>query len=139
VAGLARTPAAHALLPTFPFWRRTSTASWTVPTDAQNSTLAKLNATPLPEGVRTYAFYGSGRRTGAGITGDQPDLNVAYAPGDGIVLAASALGLPINGGAGIAGLKERLAVQIDLGSVGHQNLLNMAAPKIADALLDVIR
>jgi hypothetical protein len=74
-----------------------------------------------------------------GVTGDWPDLNVAYAPGDGIVLVASALGLPINGGTGIAGLTERLAVQMDLGSVGHQRLLNAAAPKIADALFDMIR
>src|SRR5215467_12716218 len=93
----------------------------------------------LPDGIRTYAFYGSGRKRGVGITGDQPDLNVAYAPGDGIVLAASALGLPINGGAGIAGLRERLTVQINLGSVPHGNLLNTAAPKIADALFDVVR
>jgi hypothetical protein len=139
VAGLARTRAARALLPTFPFWRRTPGDSWTLPSDAQNSTLAKLNATSIPEGIRAYAFYGSGRRTGMGVTGDWPDLNVAYAPGDGIVLVASALGLPINGGTGIAGLTERLAVQIDLGSVGHQGLLNAAAPKIADALFDMIR
>jgi hypothetical protein len=49
------------------------------------------------------------------------------------------LGLPINGGADVAGLTEHPAVEVDLGSVRHNDLLDTAAPKIADVLLDVIR
>jgi pimeloyl-ACP methyl ester carboxylesterase len=137
VAGLARTPAARTLVPTFPFWRSASGSQWTFPTDGRNPSLTDLNNQPLPPGIRVYAFYGSGTATQLGITGDDvPGAEIAYGPGDGIVLAASALGLPINGSGGIAALTNRLEAQVDLGSVRHQGLLGAAATKIADALLD---
>jgi hypothetical protein len=52
------------------------------------------------------------------------------------VLAASALGLPINGGAGVPGLAERLVMKVDLGDVRHLSLLWAAISKIADLLVD---
>jgi pimeloyl-ACP methyl ester carboxylesterase len=137
VAGLARTPAARTLVPTFPFWRSASGSPWSFPADGQNLSLTDLNNQPLPPGIRVYAFYGSGTATQSGITGgDVPGAEIAYGPGDGIVLAASALGLPINGSGGVAALTDRLEVQVDLGSVRHQGLLGAAAAKLADALLD---
>jgi hypothetical protein len=137
----ARTPAARSMLPTFPFWRPARGAPWTFPPDAHNAALVELNTHPLPEGVRTYAFYGNqqpnpdGRGTWAGVTGQLPRAGFEAGAGDGVVLVASALGLPINGGAGVPGLADRLAMQRDLGAVGHLWLLEAAVPEIEDVLL----
>src|SRR2546427_7241582 len=137
----ARTPAARSLLPTFPYWRPATGAPWTFPPDAQNAALVELNAHPLPEGIRAYAFYGNqqpdaeGRGTWAGVTGRLPRAGFASGAGDGVVLVASALGLPINGGAGVAGLADRLVMQRDLGPVGHQWLHEAAISEIEDVLL----
>src|SRR3989442_1150570 len=121
----ARTPAARSLLPTFPYWRPATGAPWTFPPDAQNAALVELNTHPLPEGIRAYAFYGNqqpdaeGRGTWAGVTGRLPRAGFASGAGDGVVLVASALGLPINGGAGVAGLADRLVIQRELGALGY--------------------
>ena len=137
LAGVAATPAARDMLPTYPFWRPESGAPWTVPEGGRNSSLELLNTQPLPENVRIYAFYGSSARqtTWAGLTGSLPQVVFSYGPGDGIVLEASALGLPINGGAAIPGLADRL-IKVDLGDVRHLSLLQAAIPKIADVLTD---
>jgi len=137
LASIAATPAAHDMLPTFPFWRAADGAAWSIPPDGHNADLAALNAHPLPDGVRTYAFYGSGAHPGtwAGITGTMPAVQYSYAPGDGIVPAASVLGRPINGGDGIPGFTDRL-VRVDLGDVRHLSLLGAAIARIADVLTD---
>jgi hypothetical protein len=138
----ARTAAARSLLPTFPFWRPAANASWGLPPGVRNPLIDKLNAHPLPDHIRAYAFYANrpsgpdGRGTWAGITGDLPKAGFSYGPGDGIVLTASVLGLPINGGPGVPGLADRLVMKVDLGAVGHLSLLETAMPKIADALTD---
>ena len=146
IGSLARTAAAHDLLPTFPFWQATRYSSWRFPPDGHNETLAELNSHPLPEGIRVYAFYGNqaqldphDRGTWAGVIGDLRDVQHAEfssGPGDGLVLSASALGLPINGGAGIPGFPERLVMKTDLGAVSHLSLMQVAGTKIADALTD---
>ena len=110
VAGLART-AARDLNPTFPYWQPDPGGPWRFPPDGQNPALTALNAHLLPKGIRAYAFYGNQGQldthdlsTWAGVTGDLQELQRAvfsFGPGDGIVLTASALGLPINGGPGI--------------------------------------
>ena len=131
----ARTPAARNLLPTFPFWRPAPRAAWGFPPDAWNPALAELNTHPLPEGIRAYAFYGTGARTEVGITGRLPEAGFSYGPGDGIVLAGSALGLPVNGGVGVPGLADRFVMQVDLGGVRHRGLLGAAIRKIVDVLI----
>lgn len=146
IGSLARTAAARDLIPTFPFWQPVPGAPWRLPPDGQNPTLAELNTHPLPYGPRVYAFYGNqgpldprDRGTWAGVAGDLQQLQNAVfssGPGDGFVLTASALGLPINGGGGISGLVDRLVMKVDLGAVGHMSLLNAASPKIADVLTD---
>jgi hypothetical protein len=146
VAGLARTAAARELIPTFPYWQPAPGASWRFPPDGQNPALADLNTHPLPEGIRAFAFYGNAGQfdahdqgTWAGVEGDLRQLQNAafsFGPGDGIVLTASALGLPINGGAAIPGFADRLAMKVDLGPVGHMSLLAAAGEKIADVLTD---
>ena len=146
IAGLARTAAARDLIPTFPYWQPAPGASWRFPPDGENPALADLNTHPLPEGIRAYAFYGNEQQldthdqgTWAGVAGDLRQLQKAtysFGPGDGIVLTASALGLPINGGAGIPGLADRLVMKTDLGAVGHLSLLATASAKIADVLTD---
>jgi len=142
-AGLGRRPAASAFLPTFPFWRADSTQPWTVPADAGNELLADLNARPLPPDIRLYLFYGShdprkagGPQTSAGITGSLPGATLSYGEGDGVVLAASALGLPIGGNEGVTVLTEHAAARVDLGAVYHTGLLEAGATKIIAALLD---
>jgi hypothetical protein len=138
----ARTKAARTMTPTFPFWRADSRTPWSIPPDAQNPSLAELNKRPLPDGVRVYAYYGDrkpdpgGGGTWAGVTGNLPNATFSYGAGDGIVLAASALGLSINGGAAVPGLADRLVMKVDLGSVPHLSLLDTAIPQIADALTD---
>jgi hypothetical protein len=146
IVGLARTAAARDLIPTFPYWQPAPGSSWRFPPDGQNQALANLNTHPLPESIRAYAFYGNQEQldvhdqgTWAGVAGDLRELQKAkysFGPGDGIVLTASALGLPINGGAGIPGLADRLVMKADLGAVGHMSLLATAGERIVDALTD---
>jgi hypothetical protein len=134
LARIAATPAAHDMFPTYPFWRTTPEASWTVPADGRNAALERLNAQPLPDGVRIYAFYGSANRTTwAGVTGALPHAAFSYGPGDGVVLVASTLGLPIYGGAGVPGFADRL-IKVDLGDVRHLSIFRAALPRIADLL-----
>ena len=142
-SGFGRTQTARILTPTFPFWRVNPGEAWLTPPDAQNSPLAELNALPLPDGIRVYMFYGShdpnnsaGPLTAAGITGALPGNSLSYAKGDGVVLAASAQGLPINGSSGVPALAERTVLRVDLGSVYHTHLLDAGADRIAGALLD---
>ncbi|HKX16777.1 MAG TPA: hypothetical protein VJT33_02045 [bacterium] len=142
-AGLGRTSAAPAFMPTFPFWRPAPAVPWSVPRDAENVLLADLNERPIPAGIRVSVFYGShdprgtaGPQTSAGITGLLPEAELAYAPGDGLVLAASAQGLPIRGGDGVPALLDRPVLRVDLGSVYHTRLLEVGAGRIADTLLD---
>lgn len=142
-AGLGRTSAAPAFMPTFPFWRPAPAEPWSVPRDADNALLADLNERPIPAGIRLSVFYGShdprgtaGPQTSAGITGLLPEAKLAYAPGDGMVLAASAQGLPIRGGDGVPALLDRPVLRVDLGSVYHTRLLEVGAGRIADTLLD---
>jgi hypothetical protein len=84
-----------------------------------------------------YALYGNSARLGtwAGLTGSLPSVALSFGPGDGIVLTASTLGLPINGGDGIPGLVERL-IKVELGDIRHLSLLRAAIPKVADVLTD---
>jgi hypothetical protein len=134
---LARTRAARDLLPTFPFWRPDPGAPWTIPPDGQNPTLTELNAHPLPDSVRAYAFYGH-REAGtmSGVTGRFPDASFSFGPGDGLVLSGSVLGLPVNGGGGVPELANQFVATVDLGPQRHVNLLEAATPAIVDILVD---
>jgi hypothetical protein len=136
----SKTPLAREMLPVFPFWRAAAGDPWSIPPDARNDVLAALNARPLPPGVRVYCLYannGAGRRGGpattAGLTGFLPGAAVSYGSGDGIVLTASALGLPINGSAGVPGL---CGERVDIGRVYHTAVLRQAASQAAAALQD---
>jgi len=140
-AYFAHAPAAHEMMPTFPFWRAGPTQPWSTPPDADNPVLAQLNVRPIPEGIRVWAFYGGGdpqdsvaSNTLAGIT-ETPSREESAA-GDGIVLAASAQGLPIHGGSGVASLTGPDVVRVSLGSVGHSQLLAAGADRVAAVLLD---
>ena len=131
--------AAQFMAPTFPFWRADPSQPWGAPHDGGNATLADLNTRPIPNTVRVYIFYGShdprrpaGPVTSVGITKGE----LSFAPGDGIVLADSALGLPINGGSGVGVLADRTVMRVDLGSVYHTALLAAGAERIAGALQD---
>src|SRR5437588_421965 len=80
--------------------------------------------------VRVFVFFGSlglgdtgGADTILGVTGESGGAVLSYGPGDGIVLVASALGLPIQGGAGVAAFAGREIQRVDLGPVGHVSLL----------------
>ncbi len=144
-SGLAHSPLVHAITPTFPFWRNSATQPWSTPPDGGNNLLAELNARPIPSGIRPYIFYGShspqdsaGPQTAAGVTGLLPG-ELSYEDGDGIVLAASAEGLPIHGTSGVAGLAERAVLRVNLGAVYHTQLLEAGANRIAGALLDAFR
>ena len=117
---LAHTPAAQAMLPTFPYWRGSTADAWSLPPDDANPVLAELNRRPMPSGVHVEVFYGSAQRTLTGVTNNgAPTLG----PGDGIVPAASAEGLPIQGGSGVPALLAPNVVHVDLGAVGHMQLL----------------
>jgi hypothetical protein len=137
-AYFAHAPAARALTPTFPFWRAAPTEPWSMPPDGDNPTLAQLNARPIPKGVRVWVFYGSrdgdASNTLAGVTegGQTRDL----ASGDGVVLADSAQGLPIHGGSGVAALLTPDVARVNLGPVGHSDLLAVGADRVIAALLD---
>jgi hypothetical protein len=135
LARVAATPAARDMLPTYPFWRPSPAVTWSIPPEARNASLARLNAQPPPDDVQVYAFFGTAKpgETWAGVTGAPPDAQFSYGAGDGIVLAASVLGLPINGGAGIPGFSNRLTA-VNLGPVRHLVLLRTAITKIADVL-----
>ncbi len=144
-SGLARTPVAATLAPTFPFWRAKPTDPWGPAPDQDNPVLRQFNTQPLPSGIRTYLIYGNhdpndpaGPQTMAGVTGRMPGGELVFGRGDGVVLAASAQGLSIHGGPHVPSLAGSDIVHIDLGSVNHYNLLPAGADKIAAALLDVI-
>ena len=135
-----KTPLVQEVVPTFPFWRADAAQSWGTPPDGHNDLLARLNTRPIPDGVRLYIFYGNhdprdsaGPRTAVGITGV---ATLSAEAGDGIVLAASAQGLPIQGGTGIPDLAGRAVLCVDLGDVYHIRLLNAGADRIATALGD---
>jgi pimeloyl-ACP methyl ester carboxylesterase len=139
----ARTKVVRALLPTFPFWRPGPAHSWETPPDAGNVLLAQLNARPIPRDVRMYIFYGTSdpadkaaARTVAGVTSDAGGVSLSYDHGDGIVLAASAQGLPILGGTGVAAFADRPIPRVSLGPVDHLSLLRAGADRFAAALLD---
>lgn len=102
-----------------------------------------LNARAIPADIRVYLFYGShdphraaGPQTASGITGLLPGAALAYETGDGLILAASAQGLPIRRGNGVPVLIDRAVLRVDLGPVYHTRLLDAGAGKIAGALLD---
>ncbi len=137
-AYFAHSPAADEMTPTFPFWRAAPTQPWDMPPDGGNPRLAELNARPLPEGIRVWVFFGSGQQgdanTMAGVTAS-PRSGDRDA-GDGIVLAASAQGLPIHGGSGVAALLSPDVVHVDLGCVDHRVMLAAGADQFAAVLLD---
>ena len=162
-AYMAHTQSARAMLPTFPFWRAGPGQPWGTPPDGGNPLLTQLNARSIPAGVRLSSFFGSmdsggvgvavdvrvfvlfgsldlgetgGADTILGVTGESGGAVLSYGPGDGIVLVASALGLPIQGGAGVAAFAGREIQRVDLGPVGHVSLLAAGAEKILAALLD---
>ena len=137
-AYLAHSPAVNEMTPTFPFWRAAPTQPWDMPPDGGNPMLAQLNARPMPEGIRVWVFYGSGQpgdaNTMAGVTASPQSGD--RAAGDGIVLAASAEGLPIHGGGGVPALLAPDVVHVDLGCVGHRVMLAAASDRLVTALLD---
>ena len=162
-AYMAHTQAARAMLPTFPFWRAALGQPWGTPPDGGNPLLAQLNAMPIPADVRLYSFYGSmdpggvgvavdvrlfilfgsldledagGTLTLLGVTGESGGAVFTYGPGDGVVLVASALGLPIQGGDGVAAFAGHEIQRVDLGPVAHVSLLAAGAEKILAVLLD---
>jgi len=142
-AGWGKSQLVRDMTPTFPFWRDSPAHAWSIPPDGDNSALTRLNARPIPAGIRVYLFYGShdprnaaGPQTTSGIIGFLPGAALSYGSGDGIVLAASAQGLPIHGGQGVAGLADRAVLRVDLGSVYHGSLLTAGADRITAALLD---
>ncbi len=137
-AYFAHAPATRALMPTFPFWRAAPTEPWSMPPDAGNPMLAQLNTRPIPRGVRVWVFYGSpsgdAPNTLAGMTEGAQSRD--FAPGDGVVLADSAQGLPIHGGNGVAALLTPEVARVNLGTVGHSDLLAVGADRVIGALLD---
>ena len=136
MARLARTSAARSMLPSYPFWRPTPNALWGVPAGAENQELERLNAQPIPDGPQLYVYYGdqlpapNNPGTPAEITGDLPDVRFGYGEGDQVVLTASALGLPINGGGGIPGFRARLTAAVNLGPLSHFALMRKSVPRI---------
>ena len=138
----AKTPLGRAMNPVFPFWRATASDPWSLPPDDGNAALGALNARPLPSSIRCYSLYGNndpertgGPQTAAGVTGPLPGAAISYGPGDGIVLTASAIGLPINGSPGLPELAAR-AVRVDVGRVYHIHVLEAGAARAAAALQD---
>lgn len=131
---LMHTPAARAMMPTFPFWRHSTAQPWSIPPDADNPVLSELNRRPMPSDVQVEVFYASGQDTVTGVTDNgSPTLG----PGDGIIPAASAAGLPIQGGSGVAALLTANVVRVDLGAVGHNQLMSAAvADRFTTALLE---
>ena len=138
----AKTPLGRSMDPIFPFWRAGESDPWSIPPDDGNPALSALNARPLPAGVRFYSLYGNndpertgGPETAMGVTGELPGAAITYGPGDGIVLTASALGLPINGSPGVPDLAAR-AVRVDVGRIYHIHVLEAGAVRVAAALQD---
>jgi hypothetical protein len=61
----------------------------------------------------------------------------ALGPGDGLVPAASAQGLPIQGGSGVPALLTPNVVRVDLGSTAHSHLMSATVVgRFAAILLD---
>ena len=142
-SGWARSPLARSMIPTFPFWHEHERQPWNTPPDGRNALLDQLNARPLPAGLRVYLFYAShdprntgGSKTAAGLTGQLPGAALSYEPGDGIVLAASAQGLPVHGSRGVPALAQHAVLRADLGSVYHLSVLTAGGRRIGAALLD---
>jgi hypothetical protein len=138
----ARSPLARAMDPVFPFWRAAPADPWAIPSDGGNPLLSALNGRPVPKGIRLYNVYGSndpsrtgGPQTAAALTGLLPGAVVTYGAGDGIILAASALGLSINGSPGVPALADR-AVRVEVGRVYHTRVLETGAAQVAAALQD---
>jgi hypothetical protein len=130
---LAHTPAARAMMPTFPYWRGSTAESWSLPPDYVNPVLAELNRRPMPSGVDVEVFYGSAQRTLTGVTDNGTPT---FGPGDGIVPAASAEGLPIQGGSGVPAFLSPNVVHVDLGAVGHMQLLsNVVVDRVTASLI----
>lgn len=145
-AGLGKSPVVRDLEPTFPFWRPAPSAPGAVPSGGGNPLLSRLNLVPVPPGVRLCLFYGdrdprdpSGPRTMAGLTGSLPNPTLSFGPGDGVVLAASAKGLPIHRGPAVASFAHHPVTRVSLGSTYHLNLLAAGAGRIAQALLGRFR
>jgi hypothetical protein len=145
-SGLGQSPLAESVVPVFPFWRAGAGQPWSLPPDAHNPVLTDLNARPIPPGIRVYVFFGNhdprdsaGPQTAAGVTRPLPGGALSFASGDGVVLAASAQGLPIHGGTGVPVLSDRTVARVDLGTVYHMGLLAAGADRIAAALLDRFR
>jgi hypothetical protein len=143
IFGWGRTRMVSAMLPTFPYWRPAPGQAWTWPPQGHNPVLDQLNARPIPESVRVYALYGDdtadkrgGGRTPSGLVGPLENFSFSYGAGDGIVLVASTLGLPVNGGAGVPEFTSRLVAQINLGRVSHIGMLRAATRRIVDILQD---
>ena len=79
-----------------------------------------------------------GTLTLLGVTGESGGAVFTYGPGDGVVLVASALGLPIQGGDGVAAFAGHESQRVDLGPVAHVSVLAAGAEKILAVLLDRI-
>ena len=111
-----------------------------MPPEGANPTLAELNARSIPHGIRVWVFYGSrpgdAHNTLAGIT--ESANSPEFAAGDGVVLADSAQGLPIHGGSGVAALLAPNVTRVDLGPVGHTDLLAAATDRLVSVLLNRI-
>jgi len=143
LTGWAHGPLVRDLYPTFPYWRANGGEPWTTPPGGSGTTLAQLRSRDMPESVRVYVLYGnnprvdgSGFDTVEGITGALPTSALSFGPGDGLVLAASAQGLPIHGDTGDPVLRRRTLCRIDVGPVYHTRLLRVAMPWIARVLRD---
>ncbi|HYM70460.1 MAG TPA: hypothetical protein VEZ44_12750 [bacterium] len=139
----AHGPLVRDLYPTFPYWRAKAGEPWTTPPGGAGTTLTQLRSRDIPESVRVYVLYGnnprvdgSGFDTVEGITGALPTSTLSFGAGDGLVLAASAQGLPIHGDAGDPVLRRRVVCQVDVGPVYHTRLLRVAMPWIVRALRD---
>ncbi len=131
---LAHTAVVHEMMPTFPFWRDSAAQRWAMPPGVDNPVLAELNRRPMPDGIQVEVFYGSAQNTVAGVTENGAPT---FGPGDGIVLASSAEGLPIQGGSGVPALLTPNVVRVDLGAIGHAELMSAAvADRFTAALLE---
>ncbi len=143
LTGWAHGPLVRDLYPTFPYWRAGPGQPWSFPPGGVGITLARLHRIPLPDSIRVYVIYGDDPRTNGtgfdtveGITGGVRGGVLSRGPGDGLVLAASAQGLPIHGGPGDPALAHNLVCRVDVGPVYHTHLLRAAVPRIAGMLRD---
>jgi hypothetical protein len=143
LTGWAHGPLVRDLYPAFPYWRAGPGQPWSFPPGGVGTTLARLNRIPLPGAIRVYVIYGDDPRTDGmgfdtvvGITGVLPGGELSWGAGDGLVLAASAQGLPIHGGPGDPALAHNLVCRVDAGPIYHTHLLRAAVPRIAGMLRD---